>query len=193
MSDVDHPGSTARIDQMMETIRETARWHSSAFSNDQRLRRKVDRVLDASRRACSTGVRFASPGDPPVGGGRSLAPFADADLPIWNKDDPWRPHVPIVVFAWKPEDQWAVRIPLSINHILDMVIPPARCDWHGGTTGILRPSHLTVARGEFVVAFLVCARCREKLDRHHRGGLHWWPVLVDDAPSSGGFDPYVAQ
>lgn len=162
----------ASADQLLAVFEETSKYDTPV--HDDKLRRIADRVMVRMRRACITVPEELRTGFS-VGGGRDLAPVIDSAMPVWSRDVP--SHTPVVLFSWKPGDRWIVRMPLRPVDLLRIVQPigDLECEWHRGpATGEV--SYLTVARGQYVIALVVCHRCRVKLDKRFSGRLKWHPT-----------------
>lgn len=160
----------AEADQVLAVLTETAKYDTDV--EDEKLRRSVDRVMAGMRRACTTVPEDLWDNGFHGGGGSDLAPVIDPAMPKWSKDFP--EHASVVIFSWKPGNRWIVRMPLSPRDILRMVVPPAemKCEHHQGSVRD-EASYLTVARGQYVVALVVCRRCRRLLDHKYPEALHW--------------------
>ncbi|QYB02733.1 hypothetical protein I1A62_36990 [Rhodococcus sp. USK10] len=198
----------ARAEQLDAALRDVQRFTSPAqmlCPQNDRLRIKLAWILKDHRSRMAVcpvivdGVLGGLDGTATCGNpnAKYLAPRGSDFLPEYDPDDPGQRNTPLIVLAWEPDHEWIVRSPYTIEDLLNgFTVPsPYECNWHNGCC---RPDHqsswerslLVLTRGQFLVLLLVCAGCREKMDCDYGGGLHWWPVRMDNEPSTGGFDPY---
>lgn len=170
----------AQADQVLAVFDETERYDSPL--REEKLQRAVDRVMAGMRRACTTVPKELWGEDFSGGGGRDLAPFVDSAMPKWNKDFP--EQAPVVLFSWRPGHRWIVRMPLRPADVLKMPNPPAEmeCEWHRGPARG-EASYLTVTRGQYVVALVICGRCRHRLDRKFPNAVRWFPIGPGTLPN----------
>ncbi|WP_326601853.1 hypothetical protein [Rhodococcus sp. PD04] len=170
----------AQADQVLAVLKEAETYDSPLC--DDKLQRAVDRVMARMRRACTTVPEELRDEDFRGGGGRDLAPLVDPAMPKWSKDFP--EHAPVVLFSWRAGNRWIVRIPLRPSDVLGMPTPPTEmeCVWHRGpVTG--EASYLTVARGQYVIALVICGRCRRSLDRKYPEALRWAAIGPGTLPN----------
>lgn len=170
----------AQADQVLAVFSETERYDIPI--RDDKLQRAVDRVMARMRRACTTVPEELWDDGFRGGGGRDLAPLVDPAMPRWSKDFP--EHTPVVLFSWKPEDRWIVRIPLRPKDVLAMAKPPRDigCERHRGPVSGAA-DYLTFVRGQYVIALVICSRCRGSLDRKYPAVLRWVPVGPGTLPT----------
>ncbi|MDV7088669.1 hypothetical protein [Rhodococcus opacus] len=216
MSESWTPEEKAVQDQIEAAYRAVEKLGSPALRDNEQAKVKVDKVLDQNRRYLASwpddGYEGGSTIDRAPEALRILSSYisgglelpgatiyevtTDDPLPMepYDPNNPDHQRAPFIVFANEPEKRYVVRPPLSVARLVVGICAQriTECDWHHGpprpaTTGVQQISLLSIARGQYLVVFAVCGKCRQKLQRATKFYGHNHDAALRDAEGVEGF------
>lgn len=182
MANVDMHKSSPLAEQLEMAYRDVSRFDDNVELSTAH-QKKIDWVLTQHRARTAhypimyDGVLGGPDGTHIVGNpnARWISLRGSPDLPTYDPNDPQQTQVPMIVAAWYPDVELAVRSPNSIEDFIgDFEFPPNQpCDWHFGTakTGKHSPGVLVRTNGQYIVLMHVCGSCRDILSRMYGSGL----------------------